>query len=495
MSVRSLCAVTACLLTLAAASSGRADDRDYWKHNDGSFKQVKGEQWLEVLKDKKIDLVEKNRTDEYVELFDPGRKISIRLFADRCEALLDPKSSYKKVHDGKWVREGADTAKPPTPAPPPAAKTDERVMWQHSVGHFQKIKDDKWLEAWKTDRHEWVEKARTDEYVELYDASRKSTVRLFDNRCELKYDSEDKFKKHYDGKWKKEPASTTTPPADPKPSDPKPDPKPTATGKPEDRDYWSYADGHFERVKEGQWVEVIKGETKYEFTERKRTDEYVEIEDRGRKVGVTLYADHADVTSVGPLKSVNKTTRQGKWGKDAGDPAAAGTAPKPAPAARAKAEWVDGVAKMKFPEGVVAGKLNGLDFEPNQVTYSLSDRSLRFSWKSPDNKGVLPDLDLTLDVANLGNSGGPIKVGKVPEGVTLKKNFRESTKDYIMHVSAEDRTPNNKTGIGVLAVPDWAYVIEYTGKQGDKLAGKVYICSGDDKKHFLAGSFEATIVK
>src|SRR5437868_1324737 len=137
MSIRSLCVVTACLLTLAAAPAVRADERDTWKHNDGSFKQVKGDQWLEVLKDKKID----------------------------C-----------------------------------------------------------------------VEKARTDEYVELYDPNRKATVRLFDNRCELKYDADVQFKKHYDGKWKKEAASTTTPPADPKPADPKPsDPKPAATGKPEDR--------------------------------------------------------------------------------------------------------------------------------------------------------------------------------------------------------------------------------------------------------------------
>ena len=156
----------------------------------------------------------------------------------------------------------------------------------------------------------------------------------------------------------------------------------------------------------------------------------------------------------------------------------------------------DSLAKMAIPEGTVAGKLNGLDFAPKQVTYDPSRRELKFAWQGTPDKTKLPDLELRVRVRRDGNIKTPLDQGKVPENVTLRREFRDAPfQGYIVDVIAEDRTENNKSVNGLLTYPDSAYIVEYTGSQGGKLAGKVYICLGDGPKSYLAGHFEAEIIR
>jgi hypothetical protein len=78
-----------------------------------------------------------------------------------------------------------------------------RDYWRQQNGHFE-----------NTDRNHWVEKApngatyhfvevdRRQRYVELYDASRDCTVRLFDNRYEVKAPWNDyRFENYGAGRW------------------------------------------------------------------------------------------------------------------------------------------------------------------------------------------------------------------------------------------------------------------------------------------------------
>jgi hypothetical protein len=470
MTIRSVGLLQACVLILVAAPAVRAEDRNHWQHSVGYFERVKDDKWIEAWKSARHDWVEKDNTEAYIELYDAKRKATVRLFADRCEIKYDTSDQgFKKIYDGSWRKEAAADARPAT-----TGKVGDRDYWRYKDGYFEKGKDDAWVEMTGDKNYEFTEKKRTDDHVELYDARRKLSIYLYaDHASSLQAGSGSKATKLYDGQWGKEDA---------------PAPASTATGKAEDRDYWRYADGYFEKVKEDNWVEETKDGKKFEFKERKRTDEVVELYDRSRKLGVNLYANRCEVVTVGPLKSVSKSTYEGRWGKDSGD-----LNTPPAPVVRAKAAWVNSLAKMTVPEGEVAGMLAGQEFNPNRVEYSLSDRMLTFSWTCKENTSALPDLRIQIDL--VGMSTPPVRPGKVPEGVTFKRNFKEFSSNNGVHVIPWAREAPNQGDLGVLPIPDLAYVVEYTGKKGDKLAGKIYICLGDAKMSFLAGSFEATVVK
>jgi hypothetical protein len=473
MIIRSVGLVQASLLFLVTAAAARADDRNHWQHSVGYFERVKEDKWIEAWKTNRHDWVEKESTEAYIELYDASRKATVHLFADRCELKYENSDQvFTKIYDGSWRKEAVADSKPAS-----TAKPDDRDYWRYKDGYFEKGKDEKWVEVTQDKTYEFAEKKRTDEHVELYDAKRKLSVYLYaDHSSSLQAGSGKKATKLYDGQWGKEAVTS---------------PASTATGKAEDRDYWRYADGHFEKLKDDNWIEVTKDDRKFEFKERKRTDEVVELYDSSRKTGVRLFADRCEIATPGPLKSISRSTYEGRWGKDSGDlktPVAAARA-----VVRAKGTWVDNLAKMTFPEGEVAGMLAGQEFNPNQVEYSLSDRMLTLAWKCKENTSALPDLRIQIDL--VGNSNPPVRVGKVPEGVTFKRNFMEFNKFNGVFVIASAREAPNQGDLGVLSIPDVAYIVEYTGKKGDKLVGKIYVCLGDAKKSFLAGSFEATLVK
>jgi hypothetical protein len=138
---------------------------------------------------------------------------------------------------------------------------------------------------------------------------------------------------------------------------------------------------------------------------------------------------------------------------------------------------------------MVAGKLAGQDFNPDRVEYNVTKRSLWLTQGKPNEK---PDLQLEIDC----QSTRTIRAGRAPEDVTFKHAFRTSVKNsdgitlWPWARQAPGQGDPNPVTYG-----DAAYVIEFTGVKGDKLVGKIYICLGDEKKSFLAGSFEATLVK
>jgi hypothetical protein len=520
MKFRSFSLVLCCLFVLNAAvaaddpkpytATGKPEDRDYWtKDADQHWEKVADGKWVEITKDKKYNWVEKDNTKQYIEMSDASRNLTIRLSDDSCTWVRDiggGKTQLQRLYGGKWGKTDV-TAKPPdtSKSPPPdssksppakaytaTGKPEDRDYWTRDADqHWEKVAEGKWVEITKDAKYDWVEKKNTNQFIEMEDASRNLTIRLSDGACTW-VRGPGKLERLYPGKWgktdvtAKPPDTSKSPPPDSSKSPPVK--SYTATGKPEDRDYWTKdAEQHFEKVGEGKWLEIAK-EGKHDWVEKQNTKQFIELNDASRNLTIRLSDDACTwVLGGGAFKPLYP----GKWGKTD-----ITTKPPddPKPVARAKAQWVDSVDKMKFPEGMVAGKLNGLDFEPSEVTYNSMERELKFSWKK-DNKTILPDLEISLDLPNVGNKAAPIKKGQIPENVTLKKNFKQNVTDYQLRIVPQDRTPNNKTDNGVLAVNEWAYIIEYTGKQGDKLVGKIYMCSSGDKKHFLAGSFEATIVK
>jgi type III secretory pathway component EscR len=76
----------------------------------------------------------------------------------------------------------------------------ERNYWRHSKGHFENTKENKWEEKSASGTQHFVEKDRTEKYVELFDKSRDCTVRLFDDHCTVRF-KDGEFTKLYEGKW------------------------------------------------------------------------------------------------------------------------------------------------------------------------------------------------------------------------------------------------------------------------------------------------------
>jgi len=105
------------LLFIAAAAAigssslvASAADREFWRHDKGSFVKVDGDKWVErdIQGNVTFNFHERRRTKEFVSLRDRNRKMIIRLKDDGCyfvEGLEDPGDNAKwdKLYDGKWA--------------------------------------------------------------------------------------------------------------------------------------------------------------------------------------------------------------------------------------------------------------------------------------------------------------------------------------------------------------------------------------------------------
>jgi hypothetical protein len=84
--------------------------------------------------------------------------------------------------------------------PAPAA---DRSYWRQESGHFENTDRNRWVErAPDGATYHFVEVERRQRYVELYDRSRDCTVRLFDDRYEVKAPWNNyRFENYGVGRW------------------------------------------------------------------------------------------------------------------------------------------------------------------------------------------------------------------------------------------------------------------------------------------------------
>src|SRR5207244_11756229 len=67
------------------------------------------------------------------------------------------------------------------------AQEKVRVSWRHRQGHFENINGTKWFEESPDGTFHFDEQKRSDEYVQLYDKTRDCHVRLYYDRCMVKF--------------------------------------------------------------------------------------------------------------------------------------------------------------------------------------------------------------------------------------------------------------------------------------------------------------------
>src|SRR5437764_1467194 len=99
---QSILAVLACLLTLAWVSTAAAAERNYWKHSKGHFENTSGNNWVEKIGGMTKRLVEVERTEKYIELYNTAEDATIRLFNDRCMVKLSDKKRFEEYYQGRW---------------------------------------------------------------------------------------------------------------------------------------------------------------------------------------------------------------------------------------------------------------------------------------------------------------------------------------------------------------------------------------------------------
>src|SRR5262249_55066408 len=125
------------LLVLLSARGAFAEEHTSWRYDKGSFEKTKDGSWVEKAADGTYQFQEKERTDEYVELYDSTRKITVRLSANGCQVKVGDRGRFKPTYKGSWVASAETKPEPkagtkpepkattPDPKnPAPAARTD-----------------------------------------------------------------------------------------------------------------------------------------------------------------------------------------------------------------------------------------------------------------------------------------------------------------------------------------------------------------------------------
>lgn len=92
------------------------ETRTYWAYEGGWFAKLKDDSWYELNEltyrklGKPSQFREVKRTKQYVELYDEGRKVGIRLFEKEAQVRNSDRedAAWQKLYTGRW--------KTPTPA-------------------------------------------------------------------------------------------------------------------------------------------------------------------------------------------------------------------------------------------------------------------------------------------------------------------------------------------------------------------------------------------
>ncbi len=177
-----------------AAASG---PRSIWEYSGGHFKRTSGEAWAQHQNERKLfTFKEAETTVEYVELFDPNRKVTVRLYKDSCKIATN--GQFATILGGHWAGHGGSGVIVGPTAVVPAQdkfgkdfldaqkKLGKRDHWTHQKGYFTKTSPTGWDEYQNGRKaFTFVESNRTIEFVELTDANRNISVRLYAKKAQI----------------------------------------------------------------------------------------------------------------------------------------------------------------------------------------------------------------------------------------------------------------------------------------------------------------------
>lgn len=141
-----------------------------------------------------------------------------------------------------------------------------------------------------------------------------------------------------------------------------------------------------------------------------------------------------------------------------------------------KFKWSENISVDQIPETPVKGFINGKEIDINYVNYenwiASKDNVINFSSKKPNQNCGFVEYDVSLTK----------KETPFPEkGEFLKENFLTTKEGY----NAVYFDNEKKVTVG------WNCALVITETTDKVIKGKIAICFKDDKKSWIAGTFEA----
>jgi hypothetical protein len=166
----------ALIVLVFAPSLARAQalGRTRWEYDGGSFRRTLS--WIEETGKGKHAFVETARNPVFVELLDPSRDYTVRLYADKLllrggKGPARKFAKFSRIYGGSW------------------SDSQARLKWEYASGFFRAqkatAKPAAWVERNFDGLHLFFEANRSADFVELKDRSRDYTVRLSNDQLKI----------------------------------------------------------------------------------------------------------------------------------------------------------------------------------------------------------------------------------------------------------------------------------------------------------------------
>jgi hypothetical protein len=173
------------VLSVALAAPPTGPARTRWEHAGGFVMKVR--RWEQKTGNSVHSLVETARNPVFVELFDPGRGSTIRLYDGKMLIRGGNDTGTKilkftKHADGRW------------------ADGPGRTQWAYPEGSL-KTDGEAWFEPVSHGVNMFLESAHTVDFVELHDPLRDYTIRLSGASMQIRGGNFRDFTKLHDGRW------------------------------------------------------------------------------------------------------------------------------------------------------------------------------------------------------------------------------------------------------------------------------------------------------
>ncbi len=89
-------------LPCSFTSSTYAAERTLWVYEGGSFENTSGTTWIETTKDVKITFGEVTRNNDFIEMYDKNRELSVRLYDTRMYWRTPKDKQWNFLRRGRW---------------------------------------------------------------------------------------------------------------------------------------------------------------------------------------------------------------------------------------------------------------------------------------------------------------------------------------------------------------------------------------------------------
>lgn len=143
--------------------------------------------------------------------------------------------------------------------------------------------------------------------------------------------------------------------------------------------------------------------------------------------------------------------------------------------------WKENLSVNDIPNTPIKGKINGKDFKVSYINFEQwrgsNDNVLNFSDKTPQNKCGFIENDNGFQLTKIG--------GDMKEGDLVKETFLKNLEGYVADFHVTENEDMRKITAG------WNLALVIDDMDENIVKGKIALCFKDDKKSWIAGTFEA----